>query len=197
MTIVQDESQERSTGPLETELSEPRKGFNWGVVLVWVLVLGLLVIVGLGLVRTQEGPIGIGKSVPDFTLTTFDGQQYSIEDYRGKVVLVNFWASWCKPCEQEAVELEQAYQNFKNREVVFLGVDYVDTETEALAYLDRFNITYPNGPDLGTRISQAFRIRGVPETYIVGRDGKIVGIKISPYLSLEEIETALLQALAQ
>jgi cytochrome c biogenesis protein CcmG/thiol:disulfide interchange protein DsbE len=182
---------------LESEITETEKRINWGVVLVWVLVLGLLALVGFGLVRAQEGPIGIGKIVPDFTLTTFDGEQLNIADYRGKVVLVNFWASWCKPCEQEAAELEQAYQNFKDRDVVFLGVDYVDTETEALDYLDRFDITYPNGPDLGTRISQAFRILGVPETYIVGKDGTIVGIKISPYLSIEEIETALLQALNQ
>lgn len=183
----------------EQELTEKQgeKRVNWGVILVWVLVLGLLAIVGFGLIRAQEGPIGIGKTVPDFTLTTFDGEQHAIADYRGKVVLVNFWASWCVPCEQEAAELQQAYENFKDRDVVFLGVDYVDTEVEAKAYLDRFQITYPNGPDLGTRISQAFRIRGVPETYIVGRDGKLVGIKISPYVSLEEIETALLQALDQ
>jgi cytochrome c biogenesis protein CcmG/thiol:disulfide interchange protein DsbE len=81
--------------------------------------------------------------------------------------------------------------------VLFLGVDYVDTEPEALAYLSKFDITYPNGPDLGTEISQAFRIRGVPETYIVGRDGTIVDIKISPYLSLAEIENAIVNALGQ
>jgi cytochrome c biogenesis protein CcmG/thiol:disulfide interchange protein DsbE len=93
--------------------------------------------------------------------------------------------------------LEQAWRNFKDQDVIFLGVDYVDTEPEALAYLSKFDITYPNGPDLGTRISQAFRIRGVPETYIVGRDGMIVDIKISPYLSLAEIENALFKALEQ
>jgi cytochrome c biogenesis protein CcmG/thiol:disulfide interchange protein DsbE len=103
------------------------------------------------------------------------------------VLLINFWASWCVPCEQEAAELEQAYQMYQDDEVVFLGVDYVDTETEARAYLARFGITYPNGPDLGTRISQAFRIRGVPESYLVAPDGTIVSVKIGPYLSLQEI----------
>jgi cytochrome c biogenesis protein CcmG/thiol:disulfide interchange protein DsbE len=181
----------------ELEKTRIQKPQRWGVMITWIFVLGLLLVVGLGLVRAQEGPIGIGKRVPDFTLTTFDGEQYSIEDYRGEVVLVNFWASWCKPCEQEAAELEQAWQNFKDQGVIFLGVDYVDTEPEALSYLAKFNITYPNGPDLGTEISQAFRIRGVPETYIVGRDGTIVDIKISPYLSLEEIENALRKAMQE
>lgn len=177
--------------------SNNEKPRPWGTILVWVFVIGLLIVVGLGLLRAQQGPIGIGKRVPNFTLTTFDGEQYSIEDYRGQVVLVNFWASWCKPCEQEAAELEQAWRNFKDQEVMFLGVDYVDTEREARTYLTKFDISYPNGPDLRTKISQAFRIRGVPETYIIGRDGTIVDIKISPYLSLAEIENALLKAMEQ
>lgn len=180
------------------ELAAANKpSLNWGSLLVWAFVFGLLAIVGLGLARTQEGPIAIGKTVPDFTLTTFDGEQLNIEQFRGKVVLVNFWASWCKPCEQEAVELEEAYQIFKDQDVIFLGVDYVDTEKQALAYLDKFHITYPNGPDLKTKISQAFRIRGVPETFIVDRNGIIFDIKISPYTSLSEIENALQRALEQ
>jgi len=170
---------------------------NWGTMFVWALVLGLLAILGLGLARAQEGPIGIGRNVPEFTLTTFDGEQLNINKSRGKVVLVNFWASWCKPCQQEAAELEEAYQNFKDRDVIFLGVDYVDTEKEALAYLEKFQITYANGPDLGTKISQAFRIRGVPETFIIDRNGIIVDIKIGPYTSLAEIENALQTALEQ
>jgi cytochrome c biogenesis protein CcmG/thiol:disulfide interchange protein DsbE len=157
------------------------------VILAWVFVLGLLLVVGIMLIRTQKGPIGVGDEVPDLTLTTFGDDLIPFEDLAGEVVVINFWASWCKPCEQEAAELEQAYQMYKEEGVVFLGVDYVDTETEARQYLEKFGITYPNGPDLGTRISQAFRIRGVPETYIMGPDGRLAAVKIGPYTSLEEI----------
>jgi len=129
--------------------------------------------------------------MPEFTLTTFDGETIQSQNLLGKVVLVNFWASWCIPCEEEAAELEQASQLYADEEVVFLGVDYVDTEREALAYLDRFGITYPNGPDLGTRISQAFRIRGVPESYVVAPDGTIDSVKIGPYQSLQEITDSI------
>ncbi len=80
---------------------------------------------------------------------------------------------------------------------MFLGVNYVDTEPEAKAYLERFGITYPNGPDLGTRISQAFRIRGVPETYIVSPEGVLVDVRIGPYVSLDEIRAAIGAALGQ
>jgi cytochrome c biogenesis protein CcmG/thiol:disulfide interchange protein DsbE len=170
---------------------------RWGPILVWALVFGLLAVIGLGLIRTQQGHIGVGARAPEFTLTTFDGSSIKMADLRGKVIVINFWASWCVPCEQEAVELEMAHQQLKDQDVVFLGVDYVDTEPEALAYLDRFGITYANGPDLGTRISQAFRMQGVPETYIVGRDGRLKHVKIGPYASVDEIISAVNQSMEE
>ena len=75
--------------------------------------------------------------------------------------------------------------------MVFLGVDWTDTEPKAKAYLDKFNITYPNGPDLGTRISQAYRTTGVPETYIVDKDGNLAYVKLSPFESVGEIQAAI------
>ena len=173
-------------GAVSEEGPETRT-IQWGFVVVWIAVLGLLGLVAFKLLQVQQGPVGIGTKAPGFTLTTFDAQEIGLGDLQGKVVVLNFWASWCKPCEQEARELEQAYQRYRDEGVAFLGVDYVDTEKEALAYLDRFGITYPNGPDLGTRISQAYRIRGVPETYIIGPEGEIAVVKIGPYTSLEEI----------
>ena len=166
---------------------EQPKRRRWGVVFVWIFVIALLVVVGVSLIRTQEGHIQVGDQVPDLSLQTFEGETIEFNGLEGQVVVVNFWASWCKPCEQEAAELQQAYELYRDEEVVFLGVDYVDTETEARAYLQKFGITYPNGPDLGTRISQAFRIRGVPETYIIGTDGSLAAFKIGPYQSLDEI----------
>ena len=124
--------------------------------------------------------VGAGEAAPDFTLQTFDGQTVKLSDLHGKVVLVNFWASWCIPCSQEAPDLENTWRQYKDRGVVFVGVDYVDTETEARKYLSHFNISYPNGADLGTRISQAYRIRGVPETYIVDRNGTLRATFIGP-----------------
>jgi cytochrome c biogenesis protein CcmG/thiol:disulfide interchange protein DsbE len=160
--------------------------------LVWGGLLVFLVILALGLRRTQQGPVAIGDRVPNFTLTTFQGEQIALNDLQGKVVVLNFWASWCKPCEQEAADLETAWRFYQPRgDVVFLGVDYVDTEPEALAYLEKFAITYSNGPDLGTRISQAFRIQGVPETYIIDQENVLRFVQIGPFTSLDQIKDAI------
>ena len=181
--------------PTETISQEAPAGRTrprWGRILVWVGVLALLSLMALGLMRTQKGSKSVGERVPNFVLTTFEGQQIALSDLEGKVVLLNFWASWCKPCEAEAADLEAAWRYYQPRgDVVFLGVDWTDTDTAAKGYLEKFDITYPNGPDLGTRISQSFRITGVPETYIVDRSGLLAYVKISPFDSLEEIKAAI------
>ncbi len=179
------------------ESGEGKIRVRWGFIFVWIFVLAFLIIISIGIVRSQMGPVGVGSKAPLFTLTTFDGEEINVEDHLGEVMVVNFWASWCLTCEDEAAELEQAYRKYKDQGVLFLGVDYVDTETAALAYLEEFGITYPNGPDLGTKISQAYRMRAVPETYIIGKDGRLAAVKIGPYMSLGEIETAIDAALAE
>ncbi len=158
-----------------------------------LLILGgvglLLVILGVGLLRAQQGQVGVGQLSPEFRLQTFSGEEYSSADLRGSVVLVNFWASWCESCKPEAADLEAAWQRYQSRgDVLFLGVDYADTEPEALAYLEEYQITYPNGPDLRTKISQAFRIRGVPETFVIDQRGEIAHVQIGPFRSAAEIE---------
>jgi cytochrome c biogenesis protein CcmG, thiol:disulfide interchange protein DsbE len=159
-----------------------------GTVLAFAILLGFLTILALGLRRSQQGPIALKQTVPAFSITDFTGKTYNTADYKGKVILINFWASWCQPCATEAAELQEAWLNYESTgKVLFLGIDYVDTEPEALAYLNQFKITYPNGPDLGTRISQMFRMGGVPETYIVDRNGKLVHKEIGPFESTAQI----------
>jgi cytochrome c biogenesis protein CcmG/thiol:disulfide interchange protein DsbE len=165
---------------------------RWVIIVSFVVLLAFLSLVAWALRNAQMGTIIVGDKVPPFSLTTFSGEVINTADFSGKVILVNFWASWCTVCEDEAVELETAWQQYKpDGEVVFLGVDYVDTEPEAKAYLNKFNVTFPNGPDLRTKISQMFRIRAVPETYIIGRDGKLAYVKIGPFMSLQEIQQAV------
>jgi cytochrome c biogenesis protein CcmG/thiol:disulfide interchange protein DsbE len=180
--------------------SAPKRGVRTSTqIIIWVAVMGLLVLVGLGLKKAQNPIIRVGSEVPDFELIMFDGYSYqndseiNFSDLQGKVVVINFWASWCKPCEQEAAELEEAWRYYEeDGEVVFLGIAWTDTPDNAKDYLERFDITYPNGPDLGSRISSIFnRNLGVPETYFIDRDGVLRYMKIGPFNSVSEIQASV------
>ena len=96
-----------------SEESVTKKGISWGSIIAWVALFGLLVVVALGLLRAQRGPVGIGQPAPDFELQSFNGETIRLADLKGKVVVVNFWASWCIPCEQEAAELEEAWRLYQ------------------------------------------------------------------------------------
>jgi cytochrome c biogenesis protein CcmG/thiol:disulfide interchange protein DsbE len=176
----------------------------WAQLVIWAVLVGLLVIVAMGLNRAQQGTVQPGHAIDNFRLPLFSGYQINnksevhFEDFRGKIVVLNFWASWCKPCEQEAAEVQKAWLEYEpTGEVVFVGINYVDTEPEARVYMKKFGITYPNGPDLATSISQYFRIRGVPETYFVGRDGVLHYVQVGPFSSIEQIRNILDPMLAE
>lgn len=184
---------ERAMG--ETAPAGAETGFGqWSGALIrggiLLAVVAFLILLAFGLRTRGAGPVSQGLA-PSFTLPLFDGGQLSLEELRGKVVVINFWASWCGPCLDEAPILEQVWREYENRGVVFVGVDYVDTEPEARAYIKRFDITYPNGPDLGSKIAQAYRIRGVPETYFVNQDGRLAKNRIGPFSSQAELVAVL------
>ena len=177
----------------------PRRGVPlWAQIIIWVFLIGLLAIVAMGLRRAQQGTVQPGQKIDNFTLPLYSGYEYegksevSLEDLRGKVVVMNFWASWCKPCEQEAAELQQVWEEYEpTGQVVFLGADYVDTEPNARVYLKKFGITFPNGPDLATKISQYFRIKGVPETYFIDQEGVLRYIQVGPFTSPDQLRTQI------
>ena len=171
---------------VESELPpEPiAKGKRTGLIVTFAFILALLAVLAWGLKKVQAGPVSSGMA-PDFTLTSFDGRTLTLSELRGQVVIINFWASWCPPCREEAAYLEQTWRKYKDKGVIFIGVDWVDTEKEALAYMKEFDLTYFNGPDIGTRIAQAYNIQGVPETFYVAKNGELRGVHIGPLKSPE------------
>ncbi len=175
----------------------PKRGVAlWTQITIFAFLVGLLALVGIGLQRAQKPMAEFNQPVPDFDIFYYEGYEYNntpkmkLSDFQGKVVLVNIWASWCKPCEQEAPELQEAWQFYKEGgQVVFVGVDYVDTPIGAKQYLTKFNITFPNAPDLQSSISSILnRNMGVPESYVIDRQGILRSVKIGPFASVNEIK---------
>jgi cytochrome c biogenesis protein CcmG/thiol:disulfide interchange protein DsbE len=166
-----------------------------GRLLAFSLLIGLLSLSAWGLVRANSGPVESGPA-PDFTLTSFDERTLTLSQLRGQVVIINFWASWCPPCREEAAYLEQTWRKYEDKGVIFIGVDWVDTQKEALAYMKEFDLTYFNGPDLGTRIAEAYRIKGVPETFFVAKNGELRGVHIGP-LKAPELDQKIDELLAE
>jgi cytochrome c biogenesis protein CcmG/thiol:disulfide interchange protein DsbE len=151
----------------------PQRQFSWGTVFLMAGILAITAVVGIAFAR-QNANLSIGKPAPNFTVTTFDGEELSLSDLKGQVVVVNFWASWCAPCHDEAPELQYIHETYQNAGVVLVGITYAESNIQnSIDFIERYGITYINAPDRGTRISKQYGITGVPETFIIDREGNL------------------------
>ena len=193
------------TVPTTQPAAEParpaaRRPLRLWLVLLIVGVLALLALLGWGLANTTAERPEVGQTAPGFDVEFFDGYNWdgrttaSLADMRGQVVLLNFWASWCVECRDETPMLEQAWQRYAGQGLVVLGVAYADVEPNSLAYMKEFNVSFPHAPDLGTDISQTYEITGVPETFIIDKNGVIRHVQIGAVNTqmLDQIIPALL-----
>jgi cytochrome c biogenesis protein CcmG, thiol:disulfide interchange protein DsbE len=144
-----------------------------GVVAGVAVLAGVL---GFGLSRAPgiiRSPL-VGRPAPDFALTTLDGQRtVRLSDLRGQVVVVNFWASWCRECRVEHPALAGAWDRYRDRGVVFLGITFQDPPSASRAYLEELGGGWPVLEDPGSVAAIAFGVYGVPETFVIGRDGRV------------------------
>ncbi len=143
-----------------------------GVLVLILFVIGLLT---WRVLRDNVSVLQPHEPAPPFTLETFNGDSVSLDDLRGQGVVLNFWASWCNPCREEAELLEAAWQAEQDQGVMFVGVAYLDQGPAARRYLDEFNISYPNGRDKGGDIARRYAVTGVPVTYFIDPNGQIQG----------------------
>ena len=137
-------------------------------------VAGLLALLVWQLGHQQHAP-GVGAMAPAFTLNRLEGPgKISLAAYRGKPVVLNFWASWCEPCKGEAAVLERDWTSYRDRGVVFLGVDYHDLASEARRFVSAHALTFTMLQDGSGRVTGSYGISQVPETYVLNRQGRVV-----------------------
>ncbi len=130
----------------------------------FVAIFIVVFIIILGFLTTFKKPSG--EKAPDFTITTFEGKKMTLSKLKDKPVVINIWASWCGPCQDEAPELQAFWKSYKDK-VYMIGVNYKDSKKDAKSFIKKFKITYPNGTDVDGRIYKKYRATGVPETIIV------------------------------
>lgn len=117
--------------------------------------------------------MSISGKAPDFTLKSRDGKNLRLSDYRGQVVMINFWASWCGPCRQEMPLLEDMYKRYGKLGFTILGVNVDTDSTKAINYLKDVQVTFPIVYDTGNTVSKSFNVNAMPTTVIVDRNGNM------------------------
>lgn len=141
-----------------------------------VLIIGILavaIVLGIQLSQQNQTQPTSGPA-PDFYLELFDGSDFQLSDYRGQVVLVNFWGSWCGPCRVEAPELQALYSDYKDEGFTIIGVNWLESSREkAEDFIEEFGITYPNGEDIGEIVANKYHIQGAPENFLIDKDGNV------------------------
>lgn len=190
----------------EVDMTEtgPRSGRRrWEIVMILAVAAGILWTMFSRVPSAVGAPLSASPSpregflAPNFTLDTFDGGKVTLSDLRGKVVLINFWASWCLPCRAEAPALENSYKQYKDAGVVFLGVDMTDQDTlsDVEAFIQEFKITYPTLLDRDGSITAMYQIKGIPTSFFLNREGVIrtvvVGGPMSETFIRSKIEALL------
>jgi cytochrome c biogenesis protein CcmG/thiol:disulfide interchange protein DsbE len=173
---------------IKPERSRKRKIIIFAV--ATVVNIGLLALLAWQLLTPAQSPHDVsgrtgsnviaalkGRSAPNFTQPALSDQhipQISLADYKGKAVVLNFWASWCGPCQDEASLFQAEWQKVQSRNIVFLGVDFQDTQADGLNFLHKYHITYPNIADAAGITASAFGLSYTPTTYFINSKGIVV-----------------------
>jgi cytochrome c biogenesis protein CcmG, thiol:disulfide interchange protein DsbE len=145
-----------------------------------VAVIVTLLATGLGRDPSVIASPLVGRAAPNFTLPQLDGPAVTLARLRGQIVVINFWASWCTECRAEQTALDRTWQQFRDSGVVVIGVNFEDTASDARNYVRTADVTYPVVEDAGSRTALAYGLRGMPETFVLNRSGRIVNHVIGP-----------------
>ncbi len=164
--------------------SNENRTFNYrAVILILLAVAGLLILFSLKQNNSylKFAPLKAGHAAPNFKFPGLDGEMVSLSDYRGQVVLVNVWATWCRPCVEEMPSMEKLYQKLKNEkfEILAVSIDVLGTKVVA-PFMKKYALSFPALMDPNGTIKNLYQTTGVPESFIVNQEGILVQKIIGP-----------------
>jgi cytochrome c biogenesis protein CcmG/thiol:disulfide interchange protein DsbE len=177
--------------------SRRRMFIIWGVCLLNVGLLTFLLIQLLtpASSKSASNPL-LNRPAPDFSLAMLHPQSgkstLSLADFKGKPIVLNFWASWCDPCKQEAPLLESSWKEMQaqGKDVVFLGIDFEESRDAAMGFVEQYKITYPIVLDTGGSAAAKYYITSLPDTIFINRDGTVVD-KVTQQLTAQLLSSGL------
>ncbi len=189
-----------------TVSSPSRRKRRWEIVMLISLLAGIVWTVFSRVPSAIGAPLSSSPSpregflAPDFTLDTLQGEKVTLSHLRGKIVVVNFWATWCLPCRKETPALEKAYEQYEDSGIVILGVNLTnqDSVSDVESFVQEFKLTYPILLDRDGSVSNLYQIEGLPTTFFINREGiirtVIVGGPMSETFIRSKMETLLKEA---
>ena len=162
--------------PMNELEREPTPRRPWRMLAAMLPAIAFMGLLAFGLARSGSQAT-VGNKAPDFELPLLNTSKESLssEELQGQPVVVNFWASWCIPCREEAPLLERTWRQYKDEGVIFLGVNIKDADTDARAFIEEFDITYPNVRDLDQKLTRLFGVKGLPETFFIDHNWTFIG----------------------
>ncbi|MCY4019388.1 MAG: TlpA disulfide reductase family protein [Chloroflexi bacterium] len=147
--------------------------FSLGTLVLLAGFLALALTLALQLAR-QNATQPTGGPAPDFHLTLFEGGELRLSELRGRVILLNFWASWCPPCRDEAPDLHALHSDFSDAGLTIIGINILESSREkALDFIAEFGLSYANGEDRGQFIAELYRVEAPPESFLIDKSGEI------------------------
>lgn len=161
-------------------------------ILAMAAIIGSLAVQGC--IPPAPPPMEVGHPAPDFTLTDLEGNTVTLSDFRGKVVFINFWASWCPPCRAEMPEIEAVYQEYKDKGVVFISVNIQEDESIVREFVQKGGYSWTFVIDTTGEVTKNYRVVTIPANFFLDKEGIIRAVKIGA-VTKREIESRLAEAM--
>lgn len=163
-----------------------------------ILFLVMLGLIGYALYHTviqdERNQLAVGEKAPNFELSTLDGKTIKLSDYQGKVILLNFWGTWCEPCRTEMPALQKAYEKYHKDGFVVLSVNIAETDVAVSSFANQYGLAFPVLMDRNRDVTRLYNVGPIPSTFFIDRDGKI-SKKVEGPLHLNQLREYILPIL--